>query len=147
MLAIRRLVDRQVSPKRQDVGGHDPRELQRLAHCYLQVVSVSITDFDDTTRPKARPMMSRVARWISGHSVDTASSTTVIRYSRLNAPTTVARTQMSVIVPVTTSEVTPRARSTPSRSLPAKASYQRFWMTASPSRGASAAMTSALGSP
>jgi hypothetical protein len=52
-------------------------------------------------------MMSRDARWISGHNVATASSTTVTRYSRLKAPTTVARTQMSVIVPVATSVSTP----------------------------------------
>ena len=67
-------------------------------------------------------MMSSVARWISGQSVATPSSTTVTRYSRWKAPTTVASTQMSVIVPVTTREVMPRARRAPSSGVPEKAS-------------------------
>jgi len=45
-------------------------------------------------------MMSSAARWISGQSVATPSSTTVTRYSRWSAAVTVASTQMSVIVPV-----------------------------------------------
>src|SRR3989442_1592166 len=53
-------------------------------------------------------MMSRVARWISGQSVATPSSTTVIRYSRWSAAITVANTQISVIVPGTTSDLTRR---------------------------------------
>src|SRR5262245_5111151 len=53
-------------------------------------------------------MMSRAARWISSQSVATPSSTTVTRYCRCSATVTVACTQMSVIVPVTTSEVTSR---------------------------------------
>src|SRR5439155_24549070 len=54
-------------------------------------------------------MMSRVARWISGQSVATPSSTTLTRYCRWSAPITVASTQISVIVPVTTRDVTSRA--------------------------------------
>src|SRR5439155_3447930 len=92
-------------------------------------------------------MMSRVARWISGQSVATPSSTTLTRYSRWRAPITVASTQISVIVPVTTSDVTPRARSAPSSSVPANPSYPRFRKTGSSGPGASAGTVSALGVP
>jgi len=91
--------------------------------------------------------MSSVARWIGGQSVETPSSTTRTRYSRLKAPTTVASTQMSVIVPVTTSAVTPRARRAPSSGVPAKPSYQRLRTTSSPGAGRSASTVSALGVP
>ena len=108
--------------------------------------TTSATSLVLVMRPYARPMMSSVARWISGQSVVTASSTTVIRYSRLNAPTTVASTQMSVMVPVTTSVSTPRARSAPSSGVPANASYQRLRTTSSSGRGASAGTVATLGS-
>src|SRR3989338_6571704 len=91
--------------------------------------------------------MSRVARWIGGQSVETPSSTTLTRYSRLKAPMTVASTQMSVMVPVTTSEVAPRARRAPSSGVPAKPSYQRLRTTSSPGAGRSSATVSALGVP
>src|SRR5438876_8451271 len=92
-------------------------------------------------------MMSRVARWISGQSVATPSSTTLTRYSRWRAPITVASTQISVIVPVTMSDVTPRARSAPSSDVPANPSYPRFRKTGSSGPGASAGTVSALGVP
>src|SRR3990167_5793102 len=89
--------------------------------------------------------MSSAARWIGGQSVETPSSTTLTRYSRLKAPMTVASTQMSVMVPVTISEVTPRARRAPSSGVPAKPSYQRLRTTSSPGAGRSASTVSALG--
>src|SRR3989442_14655252 len=92
-------------------------------------------------------MMSRVVRGISGQSVATPSSTTVTRYSRWSAPITVASTQISVIVPVTTSDVTPRARSAVSSDVPANPSYPRFRKTGSSGPGASAGTVSALGVP
>jgi hypothetical protein len=54
---------------------------------------------------------------------------------------------MSVIVPVMTIAVTPRVRSAPSSSVPAKASYQRLRMTSSSCRGASASIVRALSVP
>src|SRR5438094_693800 len=140
MRAVGRLVDREVGPEGQDVGGHHTRE----RHHAVTSLAMSL---EDTTRPKARPMMSSVARWISGQSVATASSATVTRYSRLNAPTMLARTQMSVSVPVTTSEVTPRARSAPSSGVPWNASYPCLRTTSSSGRGASGGIVSALGCP
>src|SRR5262245_6333864 len=113
--AVGGLVDGQVRSEGQEVGGHDPRKLHHEDTSFMN-------SFEDTTRPYARPMMSRVACWISGQSVATPSSTTVTRYSRWNAPTTVASTQMSVNVPVTTRDVMPRARRAPSSGVPAKAS-------------------------
>src|SRR5688572_28596950 len=84
VLAIRGLVDGQVGLEGHDVRRHDPREAKRLRHratpC-VQLEMVSSTSLDDTTRPKARPMISSVARWISGHSVATPSLTTLMRYS------------------------------------------------------------------
>src|SRR5207249_3394962 len=140
MRAVGRLVDREVGLEGQNVGGHHTRE----RHHAVTSLAMSL---EDTTRPKARPMMSSVARWISGQSVATASSATVTRYSRLHAPTTLARTQMSVSVPVTTSDVTPRARSAPSSGVPWNPSYQCLRTTSSSGRGASAGIVSALGCP
>src|SRR5438093_1181453 len=40
MLAVGRLVDGQVRLEGQDVGGHDPRELQRLAHDVVLIFTV-----------------------------------------------------------------------------------------------------------
>jgi hypothetical protein len=54
---------------------------------------------------------------------------------------------MSIMVPVTTSEVTPRARRAPSSSVPAKPSYQRLRTTSSSGRGTSASLVRALASP
>src|SRR3989449_3202837 len=137
---VGRLVDREVGRERQEVRGHDPSELHHLD-------TSSVISLAGTTRPYARPMISRVARWISGQSVATPSSTTVTRYSRLKAPMTVARTQMSVIVPVMTSDVTERARRAPSSGVPAKPSYQRLRTTSSPGPGRSSSTVSALGVP
>ena len=54
---------------------------------------------------------------------------------------------MSVMVPVITSDVTPRARRAPSSSVPAKPSYQRLRITGSSGRGASASIVRALSVP
>src|SRR6266852_2214961 len=105
--------------------GHDPRHALRIgepAQVLLvgRHVDLEIGGEGEQVRGNAAREAEAVVH--SQKSITGRPSTTVMRYSRFMPPITVARTQMSVRVPVTTRWVMPRARRAESSTVPLKPS-------------------------